>query len=88
MVFARSNIKNMVKNHYLAQAIMDDTAWGKLCHYSAYNVEGRSGLLIVIDPRDTSQNAPDAGWTQKKSLTYQYISLSVAAADWSSLTVT
>lgn len=54
IVFEKLNIANMVRNHNLAQAIMDAT-WGKLRLYTAYKVERRGGQMIVVNPNGTSQ---------------------------------
>jgi len=60
IVFEKLNIKNMVKNHNLAQAIMEAT-WGKLRLYTAYKVERRGGQVIVVDPNGTSQKCSRCG---------------------------
>lgn len=64
VAFEKLNIKNMVRNHRLAQAIMDAT-WGKLRQYTAYKVEGRSdscgGRVITVDPSGTSQKCSGCG---------------------------
>ncbi|MEW6605039.1 MAG: transposase [Thermoproteota archaeon] len=67
VVFEKLNIKNMVKNHHLAQAIMDAT-WGKLREYTAYKVEeGRGGgRVIVVNPSGTSQKCSECGVVKAK----------------------
>ncbi|HXG06875.1 MAG TPA: transposase [Nitrososphaera sp.] len=65
-VFEKLNIKNMVKNHHLAQAIMDAT-WGKLREYTAYKVERRGGgRVIVVNPSGTSQKCSGCGVVKAK----------------------
>ena len=54
IVFEDLEIKNMVKNHSLASAIMDAT-WGKMRQLTAYKAEKRSGRVILVNPRGTSQ---------------------------------
>ena len=60
MVFEKLNINNMVKNHNLAQAIMDAT-WGKLRLYTAYKAERRGGRVILVNPCGTSQKCSRCG---------------------------
>ncbi len=67
VIFERLNVKNMVKNHNLASAIMDAT-WGKLRLYTAYKVERRGGRVIVINPCGTSQKCSRCGVVAKKKL--------------------
>jgi putative transposase len=67
VVFEQLNIANMVKNHKLAQAIMDAT-WGKLREYAAYKVEKRGGQVILVNPSDTSQKCSRCGVFAEKKL--------------------
>jgi len=67
IVFEKLNINNMVKNHNLAQAIMDAT-WGKLRLYTAYKVERRGGRVIVVNPNGTSQKCSRCGVVAKEKL--------------------
>jgi len=67
VVFEKLNIANMVKNHNLAQAIMDAT-WGKLRLYTAYKVERRGGQVIVVNPNGTSQKCSRCGVVAKEKL--------------------
>jgi len=67
VVFEKLNIANMVKNHYLASAIMDAT-WGKLRFYTAYKVERRGGQVIVVNPSGTSQKCSRCGVVAKEKL--------------------
>jgi transposase len=66
-VFEKLNINNMVKNHNLAQAIMDAT-WGKLRQYTAYKVERRSGQVILVNPSGTSQKCSRCGVVAEEKL--------------------
>jgi putative transposase len=67
IVFEKPNINNMVKNHNLAQAIMDAT-WGKLRLYTAYKVERRGGRVIIVNPNGTSQKCSRCGVVAKDKL--------------------
>ncbi|MCI0562227.1 MAG: transposase, partial [Nitrososphaera sp.] len=67
IVFEKLNITNMVKNHSLAQAIMD-AAWGKLREYTAYKVERRGGQVIVVNPNGTSQKCSRCRAVAKEKL--------------------
>jgi putative transposase len=60
IIFEKLNINNMVKNHSLAQAIMDAT-WGKLREYTAYKVERRGGQVMLVNPNGTSQKCSRCG---------------------------
>ncbi len=67
VAFEKLNIANMVKNHSLAQAIMDAT-WGKLRQYTAYKVEWRGGQVITVNPSGTSQKCFGCGVGAKEKL--------------------
>ncbi|MEO9309121.1 MAG: transposase, partial [Nitrososphaera sp.] len=67
VAFEKLNIKNMVKNHHLAQAIMDVT-WGKLRQYTAYKVERRGGRVITVNPCGTSQKCSRCGVVAEEKL--------------------
>jgi len=67
IVFEKLNMNNMVKNHNLAQAIMDAT-WAKLRLYTAYKVERRGGRTIVVNPTGTSQKCSRCGVVAKEKL--------------------
>jgi putative transposase len=67
VVFEKLNITNMVKNHNLAQAIMDAT-WGKLRQMTAYKVERRGGQVILVNPSGTSQKCSRCGGVAKEKL--------------------
>jgi putative transposase len=67
VAFEKLNIKNMVKNHHLAQAITDVT-WGKLRQYTAYKVERRGGRVITVNPCGTSQKCSRCGVVAEEKL--------------------
>src|SRR5206468_6971437 len=58
---------NMIRNHNLAQAIMDAT-WGQLQRFSAYKVERRGGRVILVNPNGTSQKCSQCGMVTKEKL--------------------
>ena len=53
-------IKNMVKNHYLARSI-HDASWGKLTEFVAYKAEWAGKTVKLVDPRYTSQECSVCG---------------------------
>jgi len=60
IVFEDLKINNMVRNHNVAQAIMDAT-WGMLSRITTYKVERRGGRIIVVNPDGTSQKCSRCG---------------------------
>jgi len=67
IIFEKLNIGEMVKNHNLAQTIMEAT-WGKLRLIPTYKVERRGGRVIVVNPNGTSQKCSNCGEVVKKDL--------------------
>jgi len=67
IVFEDLKIPNMVKNHYLASAILD-ACWGKTRRLTAYKAERRGGRVILVEPRGTSQECSGCGKVVKKPL--------------------
>ena len=67
IVFEDLKIRNIVKSHSLASAIMDST-WGKLRQLTAYKAERCGGRVILVDPRGTSQKCSRCGEVVPKSL--------------------
>ena len=67
IVFEDLMVRNMVKNHNLASAIMD-SAWGKLRLQTAYKAERRGGRVILVNPRKTSQKCSGCGELVPKKL--------------------
>jgi len=47
-------IQNMVKNHNLAQKILD-ASWGKFLHYLEYKAGRAGGIVVKVNPRGTSE---------------------------------
>ncbi len=60
IVFEDVHIKNIVKNHSLASAIMD-ASWGQLRRLTAYKAERRGGRVILVNPSWTSQKCSGCG---------------------------
>ncbi len=67
IIFEDLNVKNMVKNHSLASAIMD-SAWGKLRELTAYKAERRGGRVFLVNPSGTSQKCSGCGENVPKGL--------------------
>ena len=61
-------IKNMVKNHYLAKSI-SDASWGCFVQMLSYKVLRTGGQLIKVNPRNTSKTCSRCGNIQDMSLT-------------------
>lgn len=60
IVFEDLKVRNMVKNHSLASAIMD-SCWGKLRQLTAYKAERRGGRVILVNSSGTSQKCSRCG---------------------------
>ncbi|MDV3278746.1 MAG: transposase [Nitrososphaerales archaeon] len=67
IVFEDLHIPSMVKNHYLASAIMD-ASWGQLRRLTAYKAERRGGRVILVEPSGTSQKCSGCGEVVPKEL--------------------
>jgi putative transposase len=61
------NIRGMVKNHHLAQAI-SDVAWGKFFMMTKSKAENAGRTFERVDPRYTSQICSNCGHQQKMPL--------------------
>ena len=48
------NIRNMVKNHNLAQKILD-ASWGKFLRYLTYKAENAGKQVVKVNPKGTSK---------------------------------
>ena len=57
----------MVKNHKLAKHI-SDVSWNKLIQMTTYKVEYTGGEVILVDPKNTSQNCSECGNKVPKTL--------------------
>lgn len=53
-------IKNMVKNHYLARSI-NDVSWGCFVQMLCYKVERTNGRVVKVNPKNTSRTCSKCG---------------------------
>lgn len=60
-------IKNMVKNHYLAKSI-NDVSWNKFIQYLAYKAEDAGGKVCFVPAINTSIKCSNCGNMISKSL--------------------
>ena len=67
IVFENLNIRGMVKNHFLASAIMD-SCWYKLRQFTVYKAERCGGRVVFVNPAGTSQKCSGCGETVQKPL--------------------
>lgn len=67
IAFEDLKIINMVKNHHLANSIMD-SSWGRLIQYTTYKAENAGRFVELVDPNGTSQLCSRCGIAVKKSL--------------------
>lgn len=65
--YEQLNIKNMVRNHNLAQGIMD-ASWGKLINMVVCKADSAGRQEVAVDPRETSQNCANCGNAVYKGL--------------------
>ena len=71
VVFENLRIRNMQKNHHLAQSI-SDSAWGKLMQYTVSKAEEAGKHVYFVDPSGTSQQCARCGATVRKSLSERF----------------
>ena len=67
IVFEDLNIPGMLKNHHLAKHI-SDVAWGKLVRYTQSKAARAGKSVVLVDPRNTSQNCSGCGQIVPKDL--------------------
>lgn len=67
IVFEDLNISGMLKNHKLAKHIAD-CSWNKLVQMTTYKAENAGGQVILVNPRNTSQNCSGCGEKVSKTL--------------------
>jgi putative transposase len=65
--YEKLNIRNMVRNHNLAQKIMD-ASWSKLINMIVYKADSAGRQQIAVDPRGTTQNCANCGNAVYKGL--------------------
>lgn len=67
IVFEDLKIKNMVRNRHLSKSIMD-AAWGQLIQFTNYKAEEAGKEVVLVDPKNTSQDCSKCGRKVKKDL--------------------
>ena len=67
IVFEQLQIKNMVRNSRLAKSILD-AAWGQLIQFTNYKAEEAGKEVVLVDPKNTSQNCSKCGKKVPKDL--------------------
>lgn len=65
--FEKLNIKGMVKNHYLARVI-NYARWNTLIQYTTYKAEDAGKTVVLVNPKNTTQECSSCGNIVKKSL--------------------
>jgi putative transposase len=67
MAFENLRIKYMLQNHRLAKSI-SDAAWHQLIQYTMYKAENAGRVVVLVEPRNTSQQCSGCGELVQKSL--------------------
>ena len=67
IVFEDLRIQNMVRNRCLARSI-SDAAWGSFMNMTNYKAEEAGGLVLFVDPRNSSQVCSGCGKNVAKTL--------------------
>jgi len=67
MAFEDLRIKNMLQNHRLAKSI-SASPWRQLIQYTAYKAENAGRVVVLVEPRNTSQRCSCCGEIAEKSL--------------------
>ena len=67
IAFEDLRIKNMLQNHHLAKSI-SDAAWSQLIQFTTYKAENAGRVVVLVDPRNTSQRCSCCGEIVEKSL--------------------
>jgi len=67
IAFEDLSITNMLKNHCLAKSI-SDAAWRMLVTITSYKAESAGSIVVLVDPRNTSQLCSRCGLKVNKSL--------------------
>ena len=64
IVFEDLNINGMIRNHNLAKSITD-AGWNKIIQYTTYRAESAGKMVILVDPKQTSQECSQCGNIKK-----------------------
>lgn len=67
IVFEDLRVQNMVRNHSLARSILD-AGWAELVRMTTYKAEGAGGVVIRVNPQNTSQECSNCGELALKEL--------------------
>ena len=67
IAFEDLSITNMLKNHCLAKSV-SDAAWRMLVITTSYKAESAGSMVVLVDPRNTSQLCSRCGLKVPKSL--------------------
>ena len=67
IIFEDLSIQNMLQNHHLAKHIQDGS-WGKLIRFTQSKAERAGKSVVLVDPRNKSQNCSGCGTTVLKVL--------------------
>ena len=67
IIFEQLRITNMVRNSRLAKSI-HDASWGQLIQFTNYKAEEAGKEVVLVDPKNTSQNCSKCGRKVSKDL--------------------
>ena len=67
IVFEQLNEHGMLQNQHLAKSI-SDAAWNQLIRYSTYKAVDADRVVVLVDPKGTSQRCSRCGTLVQKSL--------------------
>jgi putative transposase len=67
IAFENLNVQGMVKNHHLAKGIAD-AGWNQLVQFTSFKAESASRVVVLVDPRYTSQRCSGCNEMVKKTL--------------------
>jgi putative transposase len=65
--FEDLNINEMVKNHIYSKGILD-AAWSKLVQYTTYKAEDAGRIVVLVNPKNTSQMCSKCGMIVTKDI--------------------
>ena len=67
IIIEKLNEQGMMQNHHLAKSI-GGAAWGQLIQYSMYKAVDAGRVVVLVDPKGTSQRCSRCGMVVHKSL--------------------
>ena len=65
--FEKLNIQNMIKTPHMGKSTVD-AAWNKLLQYTSYKAEDAGRIVVLVDPKNTSQMCSKCGKIVAKDL--------------------